>query len=97
MANSRSARKNVRKSETNRARNRWRLTRIRTAIREFLHTLQHGSVDEAQTKLTGLYKLLDQIASTNVIHKNTASRYKSRLTIRFNAFKASKTATPVAV
>ena len=92
MANSRSARKNVRKSETNRARNRWRLTRIRTAIRDFLETLQKGTVEEAQAKLQGLYKLLDQIASTNVIHKNTASRYKSRLSIRFNAFKASKAA-----
>lgn len=92
MPNSRSARKNVRKNATNRARNRWRLDRIRNAIKEFRDTVQHGDAAKAETQLKAIYKLLDQVASTQTIHKNTASRYKSRLTARLNALKAPKKA-----
>ncbi len=90
MANSISAKKNIRQNATHRARNRWRLTRVRTAVKDFLATVHQGNIEEAQTKLRGLYKLLDQIAATNTIHKKTASRYKSRLTIRLNAIKTAK-------
>lgn len=92
MPNSRSARKNVRKNATNRARNRWRLDRVRSAVKAFDATVHAGDAAKAQEQLTALYKLLDQVASTNSLHKNTASRYKSRATLRFNAMKKPKAA-----
>lgn len=92
MPNSRSARKNVRQNTTRRARNRWRQDRIRDGVKDFRTTLTAGDFTKAADQLKTLFKVLDQIASTNVIHKNTASRYKSRLSLAFNKAKASKPA-----
>jgi len=90
MPNSRSARKNVRQNTSRRAHNRWRADRIREGVKEFRTTLHAGDFDKAATQLKGIYKVLDQIASTNTIHKNTASRYKSRLSLALNKAKAGK-------
>lgn len=90
MANSVSAKKRVRQNAVRRARNRWRTGRVRAAVKDFRETLQRGELEPAEGKLKALYKLLDQIASTSTMHKNTASRYKSRLTVRLNAAKAAK-------
>lgn len=89
MAHSLSAKKRVRQNLTHRARNRWRKTRYRTAIKEYHETVLHGSIEDATNQLKGLYKLLDQVADTGTIHKNTASRNKSRLAGRLNAKKAN--------
>jgi small subunit ribosomal protein S20 len=90
MANSPSAKKRIRQNATRRARNRWRKDRVRTAMKDFRAALLHGEVDKAEGQLNALYKLLDQIGSTTGLHKNTASRYKSRLTARLNAARAAK-------
>ncbi len=89
MAHSLSAKKRIRQNASRRALNRWRSQRYRTAIKQFKETLLHGSVGEAETQLKALYKLLDQVASTPALHKNTASRYKSRLATRLNVIKAA--------
>ncbi len=91
MAHSLSAKKRLRQNVKHRAVNRWRKTRYRQAIRQFDEAVLHGRVEEAAGQLKMLYKLLDQIADTGTIHKNTASRYKSRLSIRLNAKTASVT------
>ena len=80
MAHSVSARKRIRQNAKRRSLNRWRKGEIRTAMKQYRETILHGSVEEAQTQLSGLYKMLDQAASTSTMHKNTAARYKSRLT-----------------
>ncbi len=87
MANSASAKKRIRQNVKCRARNRWRKDRYRTAIKEYHELVLHGSVEETEQKLHGIYKLLDQVASTPALHKNTASRYKSRLAAKLNAKK----------
>jgi len=84
MAHSLSAKKRIRQNIKRRALNRWRKDRYRTAIKEYRETILHGSVEQAQEQLKGIYKILDQVASTSAIHKNTAARYKSRLTTRLN-------------
>jgi small subunit ribosomal protein S20 len=88
MAHSLHRKKRLRQNEAHRARNRWRKRRFRTAIKDFDETVLHGSVTDAEQKLRSLYKLLDQVASTPALHKNTASRYKSRLAARLNRKKA---------
>ena len=92
MAHSLSAKKRVRQNIKQRAVNRWRKNRYRVAIKQYQETILHGSVEDAKTQLSGIYKILDQVADTGAIHKNTASRYKSRLTVRFNTKKAGQPA-----
>ena len=89
MAHPPSAKKRIRQNATARARNRWRKTRYRTAIKDYHELILHGSVEDTEAKLKDIYKLLDQVASTPALHKNTASRYKSRLAARLNAKKAA--------
>ena len=84
MAHSLSAKKRIRQNVKRRALNRWRKGKVRSAVREYRETILHGTVEQAETQLKGIYKLLDQVASTSTMHKNTASRYKSRLTTKLN-------------
>jgi small subunit ribosomal protein S20 len=89
MAHSVSARKRIRQNAKARSRNRWRKGDIRTAMKDYREATLHGTVDDAKTKLTGLYKMLDQAASGSTMHKNTAARYKSRLTTKLNQKQAA--------
>ena len=84
MAHSLSAKKRVRQNLKRRAINRWRMNRIRGSVKDYRETLLHGTVEKATEELHKLYKLLDKVAATGTIHKNTAARYKSRLTLRLN-------------
>lgn len=88
MANSVSARKRIRQNAKARSRNRWRKGNIRSAMKDYRETILHGTVEDAQSKLQGLYKMIDQAASRSTMHKNTASRYKSRLTATLNQKQA---------
>ena len=87
MAHSLSAKKRIRQNVKQRARNRWRKDRYRSAIKQYRETILHGTAKQAETELQGIYKLLDQIASTSALHKNTAARYKSRLAAKLNQAK----------
>ena len=89
MAHSVSARKRIRQNAKARSVNRWRKTNIREAMKDYRESILHGTVEEATTKLSGLYKLLDQASSTSTMHKNTAARYKSRLTTKLNQKQAA--------
>ncbi len=51
MAHSLSAQKRVRQNETSNARNRWRKVQMRTAIKECLEKILHGSNDDAKKGL----------------------------------------------
>ena len=84
MAHSLSAKKRIRQNVKRRALNRWRKTSYRDAIKDYRELILHGSVEESEAKLKELYKILDQTASTPAMHKNTASRYKSRLSAQLN-------------
>jgi small subunit ribosomal protein S20 len=87
MAHSLTAKKRIRQNAKHRARNRWRLDKVRSAVKELRATIQAGKVDEARKQLQAFYKLVDRIAATRSIHANAAARYKSRLTIHVNAMK----------
>ncbi len=82
MAHSLSAKKRIRQNAKCRARNRWRKRQFRDLIKEYDELILHGTVEQCQEMLSKLYKTLDQVASTPALHKNTASRYKSRLSKR---------------
>ena len=89
MAHSLSAKKRVRQHIKARARNRWRLRTLRAALKDYDEKLLHASLDDAKKAYISCCSLLDKTASNGVIHKNTASRRKSRLNNRLRA-KAAK-------
>ena len=85
MANTRSAEKQYRQAEKARARNRATKTRLRTTMKKTRGTIAEGNPDDKTLNET--FSAIDRAAKKGVIKKNTANRYKSRLT------KATKKAT----
>jgi len=79
MPHSVSAAKRVRQNESRRLRNKAVRSSIRTALKKFRTLVEAGKVDEAKATYPATEKQLDQAAARGVLHKNTASRYKSRL------------------
>lgn len=80
MPNIKSAKKRMRQNTKRRARNRAKKTAIRTCEKKIRKLTQEKNLDKAKETLGVFYSLLDKAAKTNLIHKNTASRKKSRLT-----------------
>jgi small subunit ribosomal protein S20 len=92
VAHSLSAKKRIRQSIKRRARNRARKELLKDQTKVFLTALAGTDMAKAETELRKTVQRLDKIASKHTIHKNTASRKRSRLTLRLNAAKkAGKT------
>ncbi len=80
MPNSKSAEKSLRQSIVKRDRNRVQRSTLRTKLKKFRALLvAKPTQEEADKQFSLVVKALDQAASKNLIHKNTASRTKSRL------------------
>ncbi len=52
---------------------------LKTETKKFLDLLAEKKVDESKKQLVKLVSTLDKATSKNIIHRNTASRKKSRL------------------
>lgn len=87
MPNTESAKKRVRQSAKRRALNNWRKRRIKAQVKTFLAAVHDRDVNSAETEFRKVVALLDRIACTSTLHKNTAARRKSRLARRLNALK----------
>lgn len=85
MAHSNSAKKRIRQNITHRARNRWRLKAMRGSIKSFESALVTGSNDEATQAFREASKQVDRNAQAGVIHRNQASRRKSRMNARLKS------------
>jgi len=85
MAHSTSAKKRIRQNHSHRARNRWRLRTLRTAVKTFDDKILHGSVEEATKAYRAASQLYDRSAQKRVLHKNTAARRKSRMNAQLRA------------
>jgi small subunit ribosomal protein S20 len=92
VAHSLSAKKRIRQSIKRRARNRARKDVLKAQIKTFLTTLTGSDLTKAETELRKTAARLDKTAAKNTIHKNTASRRRSRLTLRLNAAKTAAAA-----
>lgn len=92
MAHSLSAKKRIRQSIKRRARNRARKELIKDQTRVYLTALAGNDLAKAETELRKTVARLDKVAAKHTIHKNTAARRRSRLTLRLNAAKAAKAA-----
>jgi small subunit ribosomal protein S20 len=90
MAHSLSAKKRIRQNVKRRARNRWRMKAMKSAIKTFLDKLAHGSVDDARGAYREAASTIDRTAQHGVIHRNQAARRKSRLNARLKAKALAK-------
>jgi small subunit ribosomal protein S20 len=79
MANSAQARKRARQAVQQRAHNMSLRSTLRTAIKKVRKAIGAGDKAAAQTIFKESQCVIDSVADKKVVHKNTAARYKSRL------------------
>ncbi|MFY9628308.1 MAG: 30S ribosomal protein S20 [Methylocystis sp.] len=85
MANTSSAKKAVRKIARRTAVNRARRSVMRTFVRKVEEAIATGDAAVAAAALLTAEPVVMRAAQRGVIHKNTASRKVSRLTVRVKA------------
>ena len=85
MANIASARKAARQSEKRRMHNASQRSELRSAIKRVRQAIEAGDKAKAASVLRDSTSVLDSIADKEIIHKNKASRHKSRLSAAIKA------------
>lgn len=85
MANTRSAKKAVRKTARRTEVNKARRSMMRTEVRKVEEAIAAGQKDAAVAALAVAEPVLARTAQKGVMHKNTASRKVSRLAARVRA------------
>ena len=73
-------RQNVKRREANRSMR----AKLRTGLKNIRKSLDGKDVPGAKAALKSLQSLVDKMATKGIIHKNTASRYKSRLAAKIS-------------
>ena len=111
MAHHKAALKSIRQDQRRTERNRYFKTTMRTSVKQIRNLLAENKLDEAKAQLPATFSTIDKCVTKNIIHKNTAARYKSRLTtavaehqpeakpakvVKAGKPKAAKTAKPKA-
>lgn len=81
MANIKSAKKRVLVAERNHEKNVAFKTSIKSALKKVLELAKAKDEDAMKAALSKAYQLCDKAVSKGILHKNTASRKKSRLTL----------------
>ncbi len=85
MANSASARKRARQADKRRLHNQALRSRMRTFIKAILAAVASGDKESAVAAYNKAVPFIDSAVSKGLIHKNKASRNKSRLNARVKA------------
>ena len=85
MANTKSAKKMVRKIATRTEVNKNRRSRMRTYVRKVEEAIEAGDKNAAAEALKAAQPEIMRAAGKGVIHKNTSSRKVSRLSARVKA------------
>ena len=69
----------MRHDRSRRQRNRTHISRLRTELKKIRASIAKGDTALATQSLSRMESLLDHTAALGVIHRNSASRTKSRL------------------
>ncbi len=80
MANTSSAKKQIRAQARKQVMNKARSHAFRDSRKEVKLALANGDKAEVEKALTAFYKSVDKASKAHTVHANTAARYKSRLT-----------------
>lgn len=87
MPNTKSAERRMRNSARKRLQNRSIKSRLHTLEKNYLSLLGTGKKDDAAKALRDVASAFDKAAKSGVVHKATADRKKSRLTVRLAGLK----------
>lgn len=88
MATHKSALKQHRTNLRRRLRNRHHRSRLATAVKRLRRAVEEGDAGAAERLLPATLSLVDHTARLGVVHRNMASRTKSRLTRAVNGVKS---------
>ena len=69
--------------------NRMRKSRLRHQMRAFRRLLEQKDAKGAENEIPKTFSMIDRAAKWGIIKKNTAARYKSRLTLRLKTLAAA--------
>jgi len=90
VANHKQAEKRNRQRIKRRARNLVHLGRMRTHVKRVRYALASDDVEAATQGLPLALTAIGKAVSKGVLHRNTGSRYSSRLTLAVNRAQADK-------
>ena len=83
MPNTKSAQRRMRNSARKQLQNRSIKSRLHTLENSYLELLGAGRKEDAATALRTISSAFDKAAKSGVVHRATADRKKSRLSLRF--------------
>lgn len=88
MANSPQAKKRARQSEKRRNHNASLRSVVRTMIKKVNTAISSGDAAAAKAAYDSAVPVIDRMADKGILHKNKASRHKSRLNTQVKALAA---------
>ena len=84
MPNIKSAKKRVELSKEENARNKAGKTLLKTNLKKFDAAVENGNREAADAAYKTAVKSVDQAVNKGLLHKNTAARKKSSMTLKLN-------------
>jgi small subunit ribosomal protein S20 len=88
LANIKSAKKRAKQAVKRRERNMGAKSMVRTALKKVVKAIEAKDAAAAQDAFKAAEPLLDRYSSRGLIHRNKASRHKSRLQAKIKALAA---------
>lgn len=85
MPNSKQAKKRMKQSEKSRKNNHSYISKMRTSIKNLLKSIEKKDLKSSNDHFKIASSVIDKSAKKNLIHKNKASRYKTRLNARIKS------------
>jgi len=89
MPNSRSAAKRLRQNAVLKERNKSIKSAMKTQIKAVMTAVSAGDFEKADAEYRAAAKKLDRAGAKGIIHRNTASRKKSRISAAIRKAKAT--------
>ncbi len=84
MPNIKSSKKDVIRSKIAYEKNKAEKSALKTAVKKFEASLEAGDQAAAAAAYKAAVQKVDQAVSSGILHKNTAARKKSSMTLRLN-------------
>ena len=84
MPNIKSAKKRVLVAEVRNARNKAEKSALKTSVKKFEAALAEGDKAVAEVAYKQAVQKVDRAVSSGILHKNTAARKKSSMTLQLN-------------
>ncbi len=85
MANTAQAKKRAKQAEKSRIRNAGQRSNLRTFVKKVIAAVNAGDQEKAQAAYQIVVPIIDSAVNKGIIHKNKASRGKSRLNSKVKA------------